>query len=72
MTELTQTFTSAGPSFRGRFAALRTALAEAARKRAVYHNTLRELGSLTDRELNDMGIAPSSIKAIAYEAAYGK
>ena len=71
MTVLTETF-SAAPSLRDRFAALRTAMADAAAKRRVYRDTLHELENLTARELADMGIAPMAIRDIAYEAAYGK
>jgi hypothetical protein len=72
MTALNQTLTSAAPSLRARFDALRTGMVEAARKRRVYYSTLRELESLTFRELSDMGIDPTSLGKIAYEAAYGK
>ena len=71
MTVLTQT-SSATSSLRGHLSALRAALVEAARKQTVYYKTLRELETLTNRELTDMGIAPASIRQIAYEAAYGK
>ncbi|WP_025897995.1 DUF1127 domain-containing protein [Sneathiella glossodoripedis] len=30
-----------------------------------YRNTVRELGSLTDRELDDIGVSRSDIRAIA-------
>ncbi|WP_333712886.1 DUF1127 domain-containing protein [Yoonia sp.] len=72
MTVVNQTLTSAAPSLRARFDALRTAMAEAARKRRVYTTTLRELETLTFRDLSDMGIDPTSLRKIAYEAAYGK
>ena len=71
MTVLTETFSTA-PAVRARFSALRTALVEAVKKRRVYRKTLTELENLTNRELADMGIAPMSIREIAYEAAYGK
>jgi len=50
--------------------ALRNISERVARYR-VYRNTLRELGELTNRDLADLGIHRSSIRAIAYEAAYG-
>mgnify|MGYP000550226682 CR=1 FL=1 len=37
----------------------------------VYKNTYRELASMSNRELNDIGIGCEDIKSIAYEAAYG-
>lgn len=37
----------------------------------VYSTTRNELNSLSDRELNDLGIHRSSIRSIAYQAAYG-
>ncbi len=40
-------------------------------KRKVYTTTLRELESLDDRELADLGIARTMIKRVATEAAYG-
>ena len=43
-----------------------------AQKDRVYRQTLKELNSLSRRDLDDIGIHPSSIKAIAHEAAYGK
>ncbi|WP_368184194.1 DUF1127 domain-containing protein [Aestuariibius sp. HNIBRBA575] len=36
----------------------------------VYRSTVNELESLSTRELNDLGISRSGIKAIAMEAAY--
>jgi uncharacterized protein YjiS (DUF1127 family) len=72
MIVLNQTLTSAAPSLRARFETLRDGIVEAARKRRVYHSTLRELETLTFRELSDMGIDPTSLRKIAYEAAYGE
>jgi uncharacterized protein YjiS (DUF1127 family) len=37
----------------------------------IYQNTYRELASMSNRELNDIGIGYEDIKSIAYEAAYG-
>ena len=37
----------------------------------TYRATLRELSELTTRDLADLGIHRSSIRAIAHEAAYG-
>lgn len=47
-------------------------LSEAAARRKVYNTTLRELSALTQRELDDLGLHRSTIKSVAYEAAYGK
>lgn len=41
-------------------------------RRRVYAQTVRELNSLTTRELADLGLNASMITAIAKEAAYGK
>lgn len=46
---------------------LRTAMA----RRKVYRETFCELSRLSDRDLNDLGIARSNIKKLALEAAYG-
>ncbi len=41
-------------------------------RRAVFSQTVRELNTLTDRELADLGIARVDILSVAREAAYGK
>lgn len=41
-------------------------------RRKVYRQTLNELKSLSERELNDLGIHRSMLTRIALEAAYGK
>ena len=43
---------------------------EARKKARVYRTTLRELQNLSAREMADIGINPSNIRSIAYEAAY--
>ena len=51
-----------------------TTKAEATERRArhsAYVQTLHALQTLSDRELEDIGISRSSIKAIAQDAAYG-
>ncbi|WP_146587524.1 DUF1127 domain-containing protein [Puniceibacterium confluentis] len=53
-----------------RFSALIHSLRTGFAKRKVYHNTLNELQTLSDRELADLGLARSMIRRIAYEAAY--
>lgn len=47
-------------------------LAERHAKRRVYNTTLNELGSLSNRDLADLGIARSEIRRISWEAAYAK
>jgi len=70
MTTQTATF-FALPDVAARFATLCTQIRTAADQRKVYRKTLAELENLTSRDLADLGIAPSSIKQIAYDAAYG-
>ncbi|MEO9827312.1 MAG: DUF1127 domain-containing protein [Paracoccaceae bacterium] len=36
----------------------------------VYRTTIRELESLSERELDDLGINRATIRSIAYQAAY--
>ena len=55
-----------------RIAAALASIKDAARRRAVYRQTLRELNALSMRDLNDLGIHKSMIARIAREAAYGK
>ncbi len=62
---------TAGLSWAEKFADLRAQWAEAAAKRKVFRTTVTELETLSARELADLGISRASIKAIAYEAAYG-
>lgn len=62
----------AGFPFADRLSGLRSTLAERMAKRKVFVTTLRELQSLSDRDLADLGLARSHIKGIAFEAAYGK
>ena len=40
-------------------------------KRRVYRDTLRELQSLSARELNDLGLNRTMLRGIAWEAANG-
>ena len=54
--------------FAERFNTLREKIAA----RAIYRATVAELNTLSSRELADLGIHRSSIKSIAYEAAYAK
>ena len=48
------------------------ALKQAVRRRAVYKQTVRELNTLTAREMTDLGIHPAMIHDVARAAAYGK
>ncbi|MCB5410111.1 DUF1127 domain-containing protein [Pseudogemmobacter faecipullorum] len=41
-------------------------------RRRIYIRTLSELRSLSDRDLNDLGLSRSGITSVAREAAYGK
>ncbi|AGI66798.1 hypothetical protein OAN307_c10930 [Octadecabacter antarcticus 307] len=70
MTTLTATFFS-GTSLRSRFETFRAQLDEKVAKRKIYQTTLKELEQCSARDLQDLGIAPSSIQQIAHEAAYG-
>ncbi len=38
----------------------------------LYRRTLDELSGLSNRELADLGLSRSGIRAIAYDAAYGQ
>ena len=71
MTTVTE-FNVTAPSFSAALTARWTALHETMAKRALYRKTISELQSLTGRELADLGIHRSTIKGIAYEAAFGK
>ena len=41
-------------------------------KNKLYRQTYRELNSLSDYELNDLGLSRDAVEQIATEAAYGK
>ena len=47
-------------------------LNESRRRYSTYRQTVRELESLSERELLDLGLHRSMIENIALEAAYGK
>ncbi|MEO8242712.1 MAG: DUF1127 domain-containing protein [bacterium] len=55
-----------------RFGSAFKVVKEAMERRRVYNQTVVELGSLTDRDLADLGIARMTISDVAYEAAYRK
>lgn len=44
---------------------------EASARRAAYRRTCFELGGLTDRELDDLGLTRWEIDAVARRAVYG-
>ncbi len=71
MTFITDTRTG-GMNLSTRFAALRADFAAARAQRKIYKTTLNELEMLSNRDLNDLGIARSMIQSVAMEAAYGK
>ncbi|MBD3678573.1 MAG: DUF1127 domain-containing protein [Rhodobacteraceae bacterium] len=60
-----------GFGLRDRIAAVLKDLAERRERYNVYRTTVRELSSLSNRELADLGMHYSQIKRIAYDAAYG-
>ena len=61
-----------GTSAVSHFANLRNTLAIRFGQYQTYRETLRELESLTKRELNDLGLNQHTLQAVAREAAYGK
>ncbi len=69
MAYATQTLTlSAGIS--ARLTAVVANLKDNMARRATFKQTVRELSTLSNRELADLGLSRSMIKSIAYEAAY--
>jgi hypothetical protein len=58
--------------FADRVSAFRINLSDTMAKRKVFSTTLRELQSLSDRDLADLGLSRSALRGIAFEAAYGK
>ena len=49
----------------------RLKLTERLRRRAIYRTTFAELDALSDRDLNDLGLARHNIRTVSNEAAYG-
>jgi hypothetical protein len=70
MTTLTTPFFSSS-SLKSRFEAFCAQMSENAAKRKVYFTILKELEQCSPRDLQELRIAPSSIRQIAHEAAYG-
>lgn len=64
------TNTATRPLF-GSVSATLSTLIEAATQYRMYRKTVTELSKLSSRDLADLGLARSSIKAIAMEAVYG-
>lgn len=56
--------------FRGRLLNAIQRMQENRARRAIYHQTLRELNALTARDLADLGISRSMITRLAHDAAY--
>lgn len=59
-------------SISDRFGSLVAGFKAAMARRRIYDQTVRELASLSDRDLADLGISRSVITQVASEAAYGK
>lgn len=57
-------------SFMDRIAALKDDAAARYAQYRVFRTTLNELQTLSSRELADLGMSRSSLKSVAYEAAY--
>ena len=53
-----------------RFNAALVGLRARAARRRIYKETFRELSSLSNRELSDLGLGRSEIRRVAYQAAY--
>lgn len=58
--------------FADRVSGFRASVSEKMAKRKVYLTTLRELQSLSNRDLADLGLSRTELRSIAFEAAYGK
>ncbi|KIT16835.1 DUF1127 domain-containing protein [Jannaschia aquimarina] len=55
----------------GRLALLRNELVTRFAKWRTYRKTVSELSELSERELDDLGLAPGDIRNVAMQAAYG-
>ncbi|TNE69059.1 DUF1127 domain-containing protein [Celeribacter ethanolicus] len=62
---------SAAPASPTLFGGLFKSIAERVARYRVYRETVLELSDLKDRDLADLGLSRASIRAVAYEAAYG-
>jgi uncharacterized protein YjiS (DUF1127 family) len=47
-------------------------LIKSIQRKQMYRQTVRELNSLSDYELNDLGLNRGMIAELAYETTYGK
>lgn len=70
MAYATQITTQSQNGLNARFATLLTNLRARLARRKIYTQTLRELQSLSNRELADLGLNRSIIRRVAYQAAY--
>ncbi len=61
---------SASVGIADRVANIVKSVKDAVERRRVYAQTVRELSSLTDRDLTDLGLARANIRDLAREAAY--
>jgi uncharacterized protein YjiS (DUF1127 family) len=59
-------------TYRDRALSSIAAIRAAIERRRMYSRTFHELASLSERELNDLGIHRSMIAELAHQAAYGK
>ncbi len=41
-------------------------------RKSIYNQIVRELSSLSDRDLYDLGITRGDISSLAYESTYGE
>lgn len=62
----TQTQSALGNGFAGLIAAFNARRA----RRKVFNQTFRELSSLSNRDLADLGLSRGEIRRVAYQAAY--
>ena len=69
MAFLTDTFSVQG-TMGDKIAAFWAHTVEARAKRKIYNQTVRELSTLSARELTDLGLNHSMIRHVAHEAAY--
>lgn len=72
MAVIAHTQNAAATGLRGRLLNAIQRMQENRARRAVYRQTLRELNTLSNRDLEDLGISRSMVTRLAHEAAYGK
>ncbi|EIE50313.1 hypothetical protein AL036_13840 [Salipiger aestuarii] len=66
----TENRTTAQAGFAGGFGSFFAGIREQMERRKLFRETLRELNSLSNRELADLGLSRSMTRRIAYQAAY--